>query len=456
MPTCWPITTRGRRRLAGRARAGRGQGAAGPRLGRRAGNFFGSTLVELRPGDPPAPTLSLAAGLALIEAVDVAVPGAGADAQMAQRPDAARRASSPASCSSGAATGSSSASASTWRRRRDLADRKTASLGAQIAPQAFAPLLAAASRACWTCGERASPGLLAHAWLARAHSARNASSPCTRGRMRRSPAASPASSRTARCGLRSTAGQSRSSAPETSRSTDRGHFPVIGKLLRARHRRERVRSVRRILYCPPSVAAETSAPVPPAGIPSPGRASPCHSFRPETAPRSSTRTGARRTRSRSSSITAGRSARDDWDNQMMFFLQQGFRVIAHDRRGHGRSSQTDGGNEMDTYAADVADAGHSARPSRTRSMSAIRPAAAKSPIMSREREPGRVAKAVLIDAVPPVMVKTDTNPGGTADRGVRRLSRGARRQPRPVLPRCRRPGPFYGFNRPGAQVSARA
>ena len=73
---------------------------------------------------------------------------------------------------------------------------------------------------------------------------------------------------------------------------------------------------------------------------------------------------------------------DDWDAQMLFFLAQGYRVIAHDRRGHGRSTQTATGNEMDTYAADVAElAAHST--CATRSMSAIRPAAARSRATSR-------------------------------------------------------------------------
>ncbi len=102
---------------------------------------------------------------------------------------------------------------------------------------------------------------------------------------------------------------------------------------------------------------------------------------------------------------------DDWDAQMMFFLDKGFRVIAHDRRGHGRSTQTWSGNEMDTYAADVAaltdgldlrDAvhvGHSTGGGEV----AHYVARAKS---------GRVAKAVLIGAVPPIMVKSDKNPGG--------------------------------------------
>jgi non-heme chloroperoxidase len=102
---------------------------------------------------------------------------------------------------------------------------------------------------------------------------------------------------------------------------------------------------------------------------------------------------------------------DDWDSQMMFFLAEGFRVIAHDRRGHGRSTQTDAGNEMDTYAADVAaltdhldlknavHVGHS-----TGGGEVIHYVA--------RAKPGRVAKAVLIGAVPPIMVKSDKNPGG--------------------------------------------
>src|ERR1700754_3196965 len=103
---------------------------------------------------------------------------------------------------------------------------------------------------------------------------------------------------------------------------------------------------------------------------------------------------------------------DDWDNQMMFFLSQGYRVIAHDRRGHGRSSQTASGNDMDTYAADVAElaaqldlrnaihVGHSTGGGEVARYVARHGA-------------GRVAKAVLIGAVPPIMVKSDRNPGGT-------------------------------------------
>jgi non-heme chloroperoxidase len=142
---------------------------------------------------------------------------------------------------------------------------------------------------------------------------------------------------------------------------------------------------------------------------------------------------------------------DDWDNQMMFFLGQGFRVVAHDRRGHGRSSQTDHGNEMDTYAADVEDlvsaldlrnaihVGHSTGGGEVARYVA-------------RAEPGRVAKAVLLDAVPPVMVKKESNPGGTpieAFDGYRAALAANRAQLYLDIPT----GPFYGFNRPGAKIS---
>jgi non-heme chloroperoxidase len=142
---------------------------------------------------------------------------------------------------------------------------------------------------------------------------------------------------------------------------------------------------------------------------------------------------------------------DDWDNQMMFFLGKGYRVIAHDRRGHGRSDQTDGGNEMDTYASDVADlvaeldlknaihVGHSTGGGEVAHYVA-------------RAQPGRVAKAVLLDAVPPVMVKKESNPGGLPIEvfdGYRTAIAANRAQLYLDIPT----GPFYGFNRPGAQVS---
>jgi non-heme chloroperoxidase len=142
---------------------------------------------------------------------------------------------------------------------------------------------------------------------------------------------------------------------------------------------------------------------------------------------------------------------DDWDAQMMFFLSQGFRVIAHDRRGHGRSSQTATGNEMDTYAADVAElaahldlrnavhVGHSTGGGEVARYVARHGA-------------GRVAKAALIGAVPPIMVKSDKNPGGTPIEvfdGFRAALAANRAQFFLDVPT----GPFYGFNRAGAKVS---
>ncbi len=142
---------------------------------------------------------------------------------------------------------------------------------------------------------------------------------------------------------------------------------------------------------------------------------------------------------------------DDWDAQMMFFLGHGYRVIAHDRRGHGRSSQTDDGNEMDTYAADV-DAltdhlalhgavhiGHSTGGGEVARYVA-------------RAKPGRVAKAVLIGAVPPLMLKTDANPGGLP-MDVFDDFRAALVANRAQFFLDVPSGPFYGFNRPGAQVS---
>jgi non-heme chloroperoxidase len=143
---------------------------------------------------------------------------------------------------------------------------------------------------------------------------------------------------------------------------------------------------------------------------------------------------------------------DDWDNQMMFFALQGFRVIAHDRRGHGRSSQTDSGNEMDTYAADVdqliahldlkgaVHIGHSTGGGEV------------ARYVARYGGGGRVEKAVLLDAVPPIMVKSDKNPGGLPIEvfdGFRAALVANRAQFYLDVPS----GPFYGFNRPGAKVS---
>jgi len=142
---------------------------------------------------------------------------------------------------------------------------------------------------------------------------------------------------------------------------------------------------------------------------------------------------------------------DDWDAQMLFFLSQGCRVIAHDRRGHGRSSQTDKGNDMDTYVDDVLqlakhlDLRNAVHVGHSTGGGEVARYAARA-------EKGRIAKAVLIDAVPPVMVKSDKNPGGTpieAFDGLRAALAANRAQFYLDLPS----GPFYGFNRPGAKVS---
>ncbi|RVD63639.1 alpha/beta hydrolase, partial [Mesorhizobium sp. M7A.F.Ca.ET.027.03.2.1] len=143
---------------------------------------------------------------------------------------------------------------------------------------------------------------------------------------------------------------------------------------------------------------------------------------------------------------------DDWDAQMLFFLSQGYRVIAHDRRGHGRSTQTDIGNEMDTYAADVAElaayldlknaihVGHSTGGGEV------------ARYVANYGAGGRVAKAVLIGAVPPIMLKTAANPGGLPIEvfdGFRSAQAANRAQFFRDVPS----GPFYGFNRPGADIS---
>jgi non-heme chloroperoxidase len=142
---------------------------------------------------------------------------------------------------------------------------------------------------------------------------------------------------------------------------------------------------------------------------------------------------------------------DDWDTQMLFFLQHGYRVIAHDRRGHGRSSQTALGHEMDTYAADVAalttaldlkDAIHVGHSTGGGEVARY---------VARHGK-GRVAKAVLISAVPPIMLKSDKNPGGLPIEVFDGL-RAQQAASRPQFFLDVASGPFYGFNRPGAKVS---
>ncbi len=142
---------------------------------------------------------------------------------------------------------------------------------------------------------------------------------------------------------------------------------------------------------------------------------------------------------------------DDWDNQLLFFLAKGFRVIAHDRRGHGRSTQTDSGNEMDTYAADVAQLAAKLDLKGATHIGHSTGGGEVARYVARA-EAGRVAGAVLIGAVPPVMVKKDTNPDGLPLElfdGFRAALVANRAQFYIEVPS----GPFFGFNRPGAVVS---
>jgi non-heme chloroperoxidase len=142
---------------------------------------------------------------------------------------------------------------------------------------------------------------------------------------------------------------------------------------------------------------------------------------------------------------------DEWDAQMMFFVLRGYRCVAHDRRGHGRSTQTSGGHDMDTYAADAAavveqldlrDAvhiGHSTGGGEVARYVAGHGA-------------GRVGKVVLISAVTPLMLKTDANPGGLPVEVFDGFREGTATD-RAQFFRDVAAGPFYGFNRPGAEVS---
>lgn len=144
---------------------------------------------------------------------------------------------------------------------------------------------------------------------------------------------------------------------------------------------------------------------------------------------------------------------DDWDTQMLFFLSKGFRVIAHDRRGHGRSAQVSDGHDMDHYAADTSAVvehldlknaihiGHSTGGGQVARY-----------IAKYGQPQGRVAKAVLISSVPPLMVQTDRSPEGAPIEVLNRLRAGlAANRAQFFLDVAS--GPFYGFNRPGAEVS---
>ncbi|GBD49835.1 alpha/beta fold hydrolase [Methylopila sp. Yamaguchi] len=143
---------------------------------------------------------------------------------------------------------------------------------------------------------------------------------------------------------------------------------------------------------------------------------------------------------------------DDWDAQVLFFLQKGYRVVAHDRRGHGRSSETGTGHDMDHYAADVAAVSDHLDLRNAVHIGHSTGGGEVARYVARHGEPnGRVARAVLVSAVPPLMVKTENNPGGLPIEvfdGFRAALAANRAQFFLDVPS----GPFYGYNREGAKV----
>ncbi len=138
---------------------------------------------------------------------------------------------------------------------------------------------------------------------------------------------------------------------------------------------------------------------------------------------------------------------DDWDNQLMFFLKEGFRVVAHDRRGHGRSTQTDNGNDMDTYAEDVKELARSLDLRGAIHVGHSTGGGEVAHYVARA-ELGRVSRAVLISAVPPLMLKTPSNPGGTPIEAFDAYRAGVAGN-RAQIYLDIASGPFYGFNRTG-------
>ena len=143
---------------------------------------------------------------------------------------------------------------------------------------------------------------------------------------------------------------------------------------------------------------------------------------------------------------------DDWDAQMLFFLKNGYRVVAHDRRGHGRSAQVSDGHDMDHYAADAFAVAEHLDLKNAVHMGHSTGGGEVARYVAKFGEPaGRVAKAVLVSAVPPIMLKTASNPGGLPMEvfdGFRAGVADNRAQFFHDVPS----GPFYGFNRPGATV----
>lgn len=142
---------------------------------------------------------------------------------------------------------------------------------------------------------------------------------------------------------------------------------------------------------------------------------------------------------------------DDWDNQIYYFVSRGFRCIAHDRRGHGRSGETWDGNDMDTYADDLAELTAALDLNEAIHIGHSTGGGEVARYIGRHGT-SRVARAVLIGAIPPLMLKTDSNPGGLPI-DVFDGFRAAYLADRTQFYIDVASGPFYGFNRPGAKVS---
>ncbi len=144
---------------------------------------------------------------------------------------------------------------------------------------------------------------------------------------------------------------------------------------------------------------------------------------------------------------------DDWDAQMLFFVNKGYRVVAHDRRGHGRSAQVSDGHDMDHYAADASAVAEHLNLRNAVHIGHSTGGGEVARYVAKYGQPqGRVAKAVLVSSVPPLMLKTPDNPDGTPMEvfdGFRTALAANRAQFYIDVAS----GPFYGFNRPGAKVS---
>jgi non-heme chloroperoxidase len=141
---------------------------------------------------------------------------------------------------------------------------------------------------------------------------------------------------------------------------------------------------------------------------------------------------------------------DDWDAQMMFFLSRGYRVVAHDRRGHGRSTQTANGHDMDTYAADVAEVVKALDLKNAIHIGHSTGGGEVARYVARHGK-GRVSKAVLISAIPPTFMKSERNPDGVPKEVVDGIRNGTANHRSQFYKDITIP--FYGYNRPGANIS---